>query len=115
MYSLHTAICHVAMRLRGARSLKDKRQITQSIVSRLRNLGFSVCECGAQDDFKTAHIGFSFAGHSSQTVARVVDEGMRLFVGEFEVVKRDREIIQHAPTDSDDLSWMAGIEGDLKD
>lgn len=96
--------------------------MTQSLIVRLRNLGFSANECGAVDDLKTAHIGFTFAGSSggsSRGVAKAVDQARRLFIGDFEVLKFDREIFSYGPGDSlgdsDDLSWMIGVEDDVKD
>ena len=115
MYSLIVAICHVALRIRHARSLKDKRQILKSLTDRLRNLGFSANECGDTDNLKECHIGFSYVGGSSQGVNKIVDEAMRLFQGDFEVLKRDREIFNYEPSDSDDLSWMVGVEDEVKE
>ena len=115
MYNLIVAVCHVALRIRHARSLKDKRTVVKSLVDRLRDRGFSANECGDTDNLKECHIGFSFAGGSTSGVNKIVDEAMRLFQGDFEVLQKNREIFNYEPSDSDDLSWMVGVEDEVKD
>ena len=57
----------VRLLLREARSLKDKRQVVQSIKDRLRN-GFnvSVAEVEAQDNRQLAVLGLAMVGNEAQ-------------------------------------------------
>jgi uncharacterized protein YlxP (DUF503 family) len=68
----------VRLRVREARSLKDKRQVVRSIVDRLRN-GFnvSVAEVDAQDKHQLAVLGIAMvsneAFHVRTTLQKIVE------------------------------------------
>ncbi len=119
MYSLVIGVCHVVLRLRHTKSLKEKRAVTKSLIDRLRNLGFSTVECGQRENLsanlREAHLGFTFAGTSTEGVSKILESSRRLFVGDYEVLKVDKEIYRYEPEESDDLSWMIGQEDDVKE
>lgn len=96
MLSVFVGVGYVTIMVRYARSLKDKRQILKSLKQRLTNLGFSVAECGDLEDLKTGTLGFSFVGNEYTAVERVLEEGMRLFLGDFDVVRTQKEIFDFA-------------------
>jgi uncharacterized protein YlxP (DUF503 family) len=59
----------VRLLVRGSRSLKDKRQVVQSIRDRLRNdFNVSVAEVGAQDHRQLIVLGLSAVGDEARSV-----------------------------------------------
>jgi uncharacterized protein YlxP (DUF503 family) len=68
----------VRLFLRDSRSLKDKRQVLQSIKDKLRNnFNVSVAEVEAQDHRQLAVLGIAMVGteahHVRQTLSRIAD------------------------------------------
>ncbi|HEY7330382.1 MAG TPA: DUF503 domain-containing protein [Gemmataceae bacterium] len=65
----------VRLLLRESRSLKDKRQVVQSIKDRLRN-GFnvSVAEVEAQDDRQLAVLGLAMVGNQAKHVRSALEQ-----------------------------------------
>jgi hypothetical protein len=60
---MHVGSLRVRLRVREARSLKDKRQVVQSIKDRLRqNFNVSVAEVDSQDDRQLAVLGVAVVG-----------------------------------------------------
>jgi uncharacterized protein YlxP (DUF503 family) len=57
---------HVRLRIREARSLKDKRQVVKSIKDRLRNrFNVSVAEVDALDKHQLAVLGFAMVANEA--------------------------------------------------
>jgi uncharacterized protein YlxP (DUF503 family) len=81
--------------MRHARTLKDKRNILKSLEQRLKNLGFSVTELAHLDTPKQASLGFVYVGRQQGHVERVLDDGLQLFVGDFEVADVDRDVFDY--------------------
>lgn len=105
MPSLVVGICHVTMFLRFSRSLKDKRQILLSLKQKLRNEGFSVAELGYTDSPKSGSLGFTYVGSDAAYVDRVLDEALRLFVGNCEVVNVERDVFDYAELKDRKIKW----------
>lgn len=84
----------VSLFVRHARSLKDKRQITQSLMQKLKNEGFSATEMGFGDNHKRAMIGFVICSHSVGAAAEQLEKAKRIFIGDFEVVHAKKEILE---------------------
>lgn len=80
--------------IRHARSLKDKRQITQSLMQKLKNEGFSTAELDLGENHKRAMIGFCLCSGSAAVVAQQLDKAKRIFIGDFEVVDAKTEVIE---------------------
>lgn len=58
------AVCEIQLGLIGVHSLKDKRRILQSILTRLpQHFNVSVAEVGEQDRWQTAVIGLAAVGN----------------------------------------------------
>ena len=85
----------VSLWMRHARSLKDRRQVTQGLIQRLKNEGFSATEVDTGENFKRAMIGFCFCSGKSETVTNQMERVKRIFIGDFEIV--------HAKTDINEL------------
>ena len=76
-----TGTLRVRLLIREARTLKDKRQVIQSIKDRLRN-GFnvSVAEVDAQDNRQLAELGFAMVSnetHHLKTALGQIVEALR--------------------------------------
>lgn len=93
LFSIPIGIVHVSLLLRHARSLKDKRQVVASLTQRLKNQGFSVAETGFVDEPKRANLGFSYVGSSLGQVNRALEEALRLFQGDFEVLDTQKTVL----------------------
>lgn len=86
----------VSLFLRYARSLKDKRQAISGIKKKLSNLGFSVTECAFADIPKQASIGFAYAGREPAAVKQLLDQALRLFIGEWEIVSQNTDVFDYS-------------------
>jgi len=93
--------------IRHAHSLKDKRNIIKSLVQRLKNRGFTVTECNdaeSPENPKFATVGFAYVGSTKGAVDKALDDGFRLFVGDYEVVGQDRELTDFSGDDMPEVS-----------
>jgi uncharacterized protein YlxP (DUF503 family) len=72
---MHIGSLRVRLRVREARSLKDKRQVVRSIVDRLRN-GFnvSVAEVAARDNHQLVVLGIAAVGEDAASVKSVLEK-----------------------------------------
>jgi len=65
----------IRFRLHGCRSLKEKRHIIKSILSRVQNnFNISIAETGSLDIYQRAEIGFAFVGNETAFVNSKVDK-----------------------------------------
>lgn len=65
----------VRLLLREARTLKDKRQVVQSIKDRLRNsFNVSVAEVEAQDNRQLAVLGFAMVSNEAGPIRQTFDQ-----------------------------------------
>lgn len=101
MSDLYIGVGEIDLIFRHARTFKDKRHVMQSIINKLRKMGFSVTECGFQEDMKNGSIGLSYAGHSHRMVKLELDEVDKLLFGDFKVAKYDKDIFNYSETDTE--------------
>jgi hypothetical protein len=71
------AVCRVELDIPAAESLKDKRQVLQSTITRIRNrFQISVAEVEAQEQWRTAVLGMAVVsnegGYARDLLERVV-------------------------------------------
>ncbi len=65
----------ITFRLRDCRSLKSKRKVVKSTVSRLRNnFNVSVAEVGSNDVYQKAEIGFTIVGNNRMVINSRIDK-----------------------------------------
>ena len=86
----------IILRIHDCRSLKDKRKVVKSIISRLRNsFNVSVAEVGANEIYQRAEIGFSLVGNDRQIINSKIDKIFNMVekIGLAEVIDTDMEII----------------------
>ncbi len=64
--SYHVALCIIQLNLAGVHSLKEKRRILKSILSRLpREFNVAAAEIDKQDSWQTAVIGLAAVGNDA--------------------------------------------------
>ncbi len=86
----------ITFRLHDYRSLKAKRKVVRSIVSRLRNnFNASVAEVGSNDVHQRAEIGFSLVGNDNAVINSKIDKMINLAedLGLAEIIDTEMEII----------------------
>ena len=76
--ALVVGICRVTLRLPENHSLKGKRQVLKSLISRLHNrFNVSACEFDDQDSWQLASLGVSCVSnderHADEVLASVID------------------------------------------
>lgn len=91
----------LSIRIYGASSLKDRRQVTRSLLESVRNKqNFSVSDLGPDDCWDRADLAFSYISSS----AAQTDEQLNRLIGilesreqdgEFEIFNVHKEVIAH--------------------
>ena len=86
----------IIFRLHDCRSLKSKRKIVKSIISRISNsFNISVAEVGSNDIHQRAEIGFALIGNDQRLINSKIDKVFN-FVEELnaaEIIDSEMEII----------------------
>ena len=86
----------ITFRLHGCRSLKGKRKVVKSIISRMRNnFNASVAEVGSNDIHQRAEIGFSLVGNDKTLINSKIDKIFNMVdgLGLAEIIDTEMEII----------------------
>ena len=86
----------ITFRLHGCNSLKGKRKIIKSIITRIRNnFNASVAEVGANDIHQRAEIGFALTGNDRTVINSKIDKIFNFTetLGLGEIIDTDMEII----------------------
>lgn len=112
MYELRFGLGQFSIRVRHAQSLKDKRKVMQSLVQKMRNLGFSVTQSAHDDNPKQGSIGFAYAGRDHGQVEAALGEIDRLLIGDFDVLEVNKEIVDYSELGEDNFDWEPEDEFD---
>jgi len=91
---LFVGVGRLSLFFRQARSLKDKRNVIQSLKQKLRNEGWSVVEISHEDDPKRAFLGCTYAAASYGGLESAFEKASFHFLGNFEVVQKSKEILE---------------------
>lgn len=86
----------IVLRLQGNNSLKGKRKVVKSIVTRLQNnFNASVAEVGANNIHQRAEIGLAFVGNNRRVINAKLDKALNLIdtMQLAEVIDTDIEIV----------------------
>lgn len=87
----------IEMRVHGSQSLKAKRGVVRSIVSRVRNrFNLAVAEVGGQGTWQSVQLGFSAAGSDTTVVRSELRKAIEFVegLGLAEVLDSDIEILE---------------------
>ncbi len=94
---MNAGICQIRLHLHGSRSLKDKRRIVKSIISRLRNqYNVSIAEVDDLDLWQLATLGIACVSNHDQHVDEVLSRAVNFInqnYPEVEVIERAIEIL----------------------
>ncbi len=87
---------HIALRLHGCRSLKEKRQVVKTVIHRLQDkFGVSAAEVGANDMHQRAEIGLALVGNDRLLINSMLDKIFNFVdnLGLAEVIDTEMEIL----------------------
>ena len=94
---MHIGACRLTFRLPGNDSLKGKRQVSRSLITRLRQrFNLSVAEVDAIDRHQTLVIGFTCVSNEAAHAAEIVDTAVKFVERQHvdaELVDVEREFI----------------------
>jgi uncharacterized protein YlxP (DUF503 family) len=94
--SMVVGIGIITFRLHDCRSLKGKRKIIKSIISRLQNnFNASIAEIGSNDIYQRSQIGFSLVGNNKKVLNSKIDKifNMAEALGLAEIIDTEMELI----------------------
>jgi len=93
---MNAGICRIQLHLPQSQSLKDKRRIIKSIISRLRiQYNISVAEVDDQDLWQLVTLGIACVSNNNQHVNEILSKVMNFIINnypELEVVDHQTEI-----------------------
>jgi uncharacterized protein YlxP (DUF503 family) len=75
---MKVGVCEITLHLPGCHSLKDKRQVLQSIMARTRQkYEVAIAEVDEQDHWQIAKLGVSCVSNSSQHIDQILGSVQR--------------------------------------
>ena len=75
-------ICRMTILLHGNQSLKGKRSVLKSIMSKVKNrFNISIAEVGSNDVWQRAEIGFAAIGNDRAFINSVIDKALCFIEG----------------------------------
>jgi len=97
---MNTGVCKIKLHIPGTESLKAKRRIVKSVISRLRNqYNVSIAEVDDQDLWQLATLGVACVSNHNQHVDETLSKVLGFIAQnypELEVVDHEMEIL-HGP------------------
>ena len=94
---MNVGICRIKLHISESRSLKDKRRIVKSVVSRLRNqYNISIAEVDDQDLWQLVTLGIACVSNQSQHIDETLSKVMSFIINnypELEIVNHQTEIL----------------------
>jgi uncharacterized protein YlxP (DUF503 family) len=94
---MNVGICRIKLHISESQSLKDKRRIVKSVITRLKNqYNISVAEVDDQDLWQLVTLGISCVSNQNQHVEETLSRVMSFIENnypELEIVDRQTEII----------------------
>ncbi len=75
---MKVALCRISLRLHGTQSLKEKRQISQSLITKVRSkFNVAIAEVEDNDQLHWLTLGVSYVSndgrHANQVISKVVN------------------------------------------
>jgi uncharacterized protein YlxP (DUF503 family) len=97
---MHTGVCKIKLHLPGIQSLKGKRRVVKSIISRLGSqFNISIAEVDDQDLWQLATLGVACVSNHNQHVDETLSKVVKFIAQnypELEIVDHEIEIL-HGP------------------
>ena len=94
---MNAGICRIKLHLSDSQSLKDKRRIVKSIISRLRSqYNISIAEVDDQDLWQLVTLGIACVSNQNQHVDEILSKAMSFITKnypELEIVDQEIEIL----------------------
>ncbi len=94
---MNVGICRIKLHISESRSLKDKRRIVKSVVSRLKNqYNISIAEVDDQDLWQLVTLGIACVSNQSQHIDETLSKVVSFIVSnypELEIVDHQTEIL----------------------
>ena len=89
---MHVGVCRVSLRLPGNRSLKDKRRIAQSLVSKIRaKFNVAVAEVEDNDLWQRLTLGISCVSNDSRHANEIISKVVQFI----EETREDIELLDY--------------------
>ncbi len=96
---MRVGVSQITLRLPGCHSLKEKRQVLQSLMARVRNqFQVAIAEVDEQDSWHTAILGISCVSNSSQHLDSVLAHVLRY-------IEETRPDVMVVDTQNEIMSW----------
>ncbi|NLY76140.1 MAG: DUF503 domain-containing protein [Firmicutes bacterium] len=92
---MRTRIISLTLFIPGALTLKDKRQIIQSMIARIRKLNVSVAEIGYQDQWQRSRLGMAVVSNSNAFLDSIEAEIIKLIETQYPVEIVETIIEEH--------------------
>jgi len=94
---MNVGICRIKLHISESQSLKDKRRIVKSVVSRLRNqYNISIAEVDDQDLWQLVTLGISCVSNHNQHIDEILSKVISFITNnypELEIVEQQTEIL----------------------
>lgn len=89
---MHIGVCKVKLYLPESRSLKDKRRVIKSMITRLRNkFNIAISEIEAQDMHQSAILAAVTVANDQKFVSQIISKSVRYIEENTSVVLLDYE------------------------
>ncbi len=89
---MHIGVCKVRLYLPESRSLKDKRRVIKSIITRLRNrFNLAIAEIESQDMHQSAILGAVSVANEAKFVNQIISQCVKFIEENTSVVLLDYE------------------------
>lgn len=89
---MHIGVCRVKLYLPESQSLKDKRRVIKSIITRLRNkFNIAIAEIEAQDMHQSAILAAVSVANEQKFVSQIITKSVRFIEENTSVVLLDYE------------------------
>ena len=93
---MHIAAARVRLHIHASTSLKDKRRVIHSVVSKLRNrMSISAAEVDVNDSWQSATVGLAIVSGDLRTLDRLLEQALSIMeqaAPEAEVVDTESDI-----------------------
>lgn len=96
---MHISYCKITLRLPSCMSLKNKRRIMHSLITRVRNrYHIAIAEINSGDNYQIAHLGIaavsSDSHHSESIISSILHFINTEIKADFEVIKQHQATIR---------------------